>query len=525
MLRCVLYSLAVLLCSCGQKERHHKSGDDIRSTTERAFLQAAEMHKIPARLLFAVGKLESNLIPTPSFVAYGAATSTQALGPKSGQTAFGLSYLELGLAEGSASDSLAIQVDAYARWLKMKVDRDLPLAPANKNEKFAWVWALANAHRSIPNTRVLFAQELVSILNSGFIWQDPIDQKMVNFPKEEGVITLDELDRQFKRQLSLDTRRSEISSAKMFILAGAKHMRKPEQKPSGIEIIHCPFNLSTCLELQASEAQENFWFGAHYIIPQDGSIVSDVLQLTPHNDAVAMIDKEGQKAWSKDRVVVMLAGDSGRIVDGQRQYVNPDWLTKWQLLRMSEVVHDVCDYLVYDNKDDVQTDSSFTMQDCLTPGKGLYFSENSGFKEPFRWGQILDFDLSIFKTYIEVAGALASDTVLEFSRDNKLYAAGESVQFQLKFETKVKFIELEKLVRCSDSRIFWAPIASEDVRGSSSFLFEKKFWDKGPNGDGTQYLRAKVFGENEELIGWDLNRFNVQNTDSSEQAQYPRVCS
>ena len=161
----------------------------------------------------------------------------------------------------------------------------------------------------------------------------------------------------------------------------------------------------------------------------------------------------------------------------------------------------------------------------VTPGKGLYFSENSGFKEPFRWGQILDFDLSIFKTYIEVAGALASDTVLEFSRDNKLYAAGESVQFQLKFETKVKFIELEKLVRCSDSRIFWAPIASEDVRGSSSFLFEKKFWDKGPNGDGTQYLRAKVFGENEELIGWDLNRFNVQNTDSSEQAQYPRVCS
>ena len=106
------------------------------------------------------------------------------------------------------------------------------------------------------------------------------------------------------------------------------------QIPTGLEIIHCPKKLSACLEMQFLQTAP-ISLQAHYIIPKN-DMITDVLQVQRHDEAVPYLNTEGQQSYREGRVVIMLVGESGPFKAGKRLESKPLWLSKWQLRKISQ---------------------------------------------------------------------------------------------------------------------------------------------------------------------------------------------
>ena len=507
--------LSVSQWQCSDNKEDQQGGIDGRTPLEKAFDQAASTHHIPVRFLIASGYLESKLRPKET-------SSNTLKGPELGESAFGISRSTLGLQEGLNGDRLTNQVDAYSRWLARQLGGGLKFNPKDDEEKFNWIWAIADAHRRMDSTKVLFANEMIKLLNSGFYWIDPETDTVIPFPPETPAIDLENLKTVSGNYLNLSSLTFDSPNNVMF----AKFLKVYEQgshdrtqDPSKIKIVHCPFSFSACVELQAwnGEDQKDFWMGAHYIIPSDHDVSSTPLQLALHNQAVPMTDTDGSLTFSLDEVVVMLTGASGKVSNGIRNPADPLWMNPRQFQSLRTLTDLICDRLAYHHQD-------LTRQQCLETGSGTIFKHQKA-GEAFQWGQIPDYDPVIFESYIGSRNTLSGKTVFEFPGNKKIYQKGETVSLNLTFGLQAYALELERLIRCPDSeRVSWSVIARELVTSQNNFVFEKKLFGSGPNLNGTQFFRAKIFDAESKLLGWDLATIYLKDFNKEPEPVFPNDC-
>src|SRR5690606_32232590 len=150
---------------------------------------------------------------------------------------------------------------------------------------------------------------------------------------------------------------------------------------------------SACLELQDPNVPSKLRLGAHMVIPQDDSVYNKALEIVDHDRRVEMTYYDGTTKDLKDTYVIMLVGNSGRYVDAIRTNADPTWFTPWQLRRLGRVIKGVCKYMV-------DRYSEINYNRCITPEDqyGVHFNHQDT-SPNYRWGDIPDYDTSIFWEY------------------------------------------------------------------------------------------------------------------------------
>jgi hypothetical protein len=266
--------------------------------------------------------------------------------------------------------------------------------------------------------------------------------------------------------------------------------------------------LSACLELQdgGTDNDDYVHLAAHYIVPSDGANDDQLsnlaaIQVATHEDVVTLTNKLGEHQPVDDAIVVMLTGDSGRVVDGKRDPALPIWFNDAQLRHMGQVINDVCTRLAQSDPEHVSRDK------CLaTSGDDGVQFRHQDMAEEYRWGDIPDFDPTIFRAYVAAPGGLGTEVAFEFAGDRKRFNKGEAIPLTVLFNATVKSVELERLVRCDNGQVTWKGVANLDVRGEKKLTFKDTRFDSGPNRNGEQFYRARVYGKDGTLIGWRIER-------------------
>ena len=118
----LIYAIACAiscLSACGPKSSGGGGGGRKKSDVEKTFEKSANENKIPVRLMMAAAFVESNMSPIRESAPYND-DNLKFLGTTLTETAFGLTRKELGLTK--SDDDLKIQIDAYAKWVRAKVD-------------------------------------------------------------------------------------------------------------------------------------------------------------------------------------------------------------------------------------------------------------------------------------------------------------------------------------------------------------------------------------------------------------------
>jgi hypothetical protein len=511
--------LALTASTCG-KNGTRKAHPQASAKVEGEFRKAAAADKVPVRLVMAAAWLESRISAEAATSLYldSSESGDGKKGVQIAQSAFGIPLASLGLEGREDASDLAVQIGAYTSWLAKSVgsEANLPANPSTPDEKFDWAWEMAKAHRASSersrNIRVVFTKELIKVLNDGFIWQDRETGEFIRFPKENPPLKVSDFREDSQRLFSLTTQRPQIESA-TFLKLGRTDVSPTENHPEGVEVIHCPFTLSACLELQSQAVDDQIRLEAHYVIPQDDLVVEEPLQVTRHENAVRLTDSHGVTDFVQNQVVVMLVGNSGRLIDGYRDPANPGWTTKWQLQRLGDIINDLC-LTLHDGNANV------AVKDCLSNVK--YHVQ--GVSEAFRWGDVADFDPMIYSGYIESPGGLQGEAAFKFPNDVREFLAGSDLPLTVVFAPSVRHVELERMVRCPDRKVVWAPLTAGDVRNQTSFALRQRFYDAGPNGNGSQFFRAKVYGADGSLVGWDTAEVFLRNYEKDGATMTPKPC-
>ena len=505
--------ITFLLFGCGGS--HNSSSSSNLGPIESKLREVSLKYQIPYELLFAVGMKESGFTPRKSSSIY----RENKIGFEISETAFGLSFEELGLESIEENETLIPQIEAYAAWLRSKVDQtdlSLELGVGNNDELYDWIWQISMAHRAgnslKKNIQVLFALEMIKTLNQGAIWQDLDSGEILTLePRNPPLDINTSFSSPIQKNLQLVTQTSEILSVDYMQL---EYQQFPDivNKPKYIKVIHCPFNLSACLATQNTDTEKNSaLIEAHYVIPQDAALIQKPIKIKQHQIPVRLTNQNGQIEIIRDAIVIMLVGDSGRYVEGERIRSDPKWYTNYQLQQLSSVVIGVCG-LMHHN------DPSIDEQVCMTPGKqgGVEFKAQ-GASESYRWGDIADFDKDIFWTYITNADQLSGTTEISFDNNKAIYLSGSDVQTQVKFIRGARKVRVEFLERCRNNKVVWSTLQTSFVRDISEVQLTRKFYSKGPNGNGQHFLRALVYGEDGSLAGWQVTDFYLENPDDEEK--------
>jgi len=273
----VLAAFAAVLATtgCGDKPKGKGGGGKPRvGHVEGAFLTAAGQSGVPARFLMAAAYVESGVQPknaTANYVSTGNDDQTVARGTVMTQTAFGLTFAELGLDPAKADSALLeTQVSAYAQWVAQKTEGlNLPPNPTTPEEKFAWIENFAHLHRQglreRRNVQILFAREMIGALNTGFVWQDPDrNGEALELTKENPPLSVESFPTTGQNWLRLteDPSPQGIYLATFLPLVTVS-TGEFQNKPKRVEIIHCPLSLSACLELQTRTADSEVHLAAH----------------------------------------------------------------------------------------------------------------------------------------------------------------------------------------------------------------------------------------------------------------------
>ena len=514
-----------LFMSCQGKDSNTGGRGTHRGKVEASFHQAAQTYQVPVRILMAVAFNESGMSPKPITSAYG--MQKEQIGTPLGETAFGVSMETLGLdPEEPASHTLNIQINAYAKWLREALDREylkFHPNPTTVIEKYDWIKILSLLHRDGMETRrnvqTLFALELMEKLNNGDKWQDPETGEILLLSKESPSLRIEDFPEEIRENLKIFSHDGDIFYAEYFELT-YQATNDRLNTPTHFRIIHCPLTLSACLEMQnADSTQENLKLNAHYIIPplkrkteSENNLAPffKALQVSQHQSAVLLTNQSGEIELVKDAIVIMLVGNSGRYDQGIRTNANPKWFTKPQLEMMGKVIHSVCSLLVQNN------DPGINIEDCQAPGKtgGVRFSLQNAY-QGYQWGNIPDFDHSIFETYIRSPEKLEGEALFSFHNPDKIYAAGQTIAFDITFIKGANRVVIEYLGRCPDSKLVWSIKNSDSVRNSNSERYQFKLYQKGPNHNGKHFLRALIY-KNKDLTGWAIDDFFITRYESND---------
>jgi hypothetical protein len=506
----ILSLTLITVTSCGDQRNKKAPGGLELGQVEAAFIRTAAEFNLPVRLLLAVALMESNLNPERSSAQY--LNEDYSLGLSLGETAFGLTYSNLGLPDEPISRTLDAQLQAYGRLIRATIDQEnlsLNAAATSIEAKFDWIWLLARLHRggleSRRNIQVVFALELMSFLNLGATWQSLETGEVIELTKENPPYRPTEFPPQLRNNLKLFTATSDIFNAQYFELTYQKPADRRNQ-PRRLQVIHCPFSLSACLELQNPlEETDGIRLNAHYLIPQDDLVVNKPLQVAQHSQVVLLTNNQGIPESIQDSLVIMLTGQSGRYVEGRRQKARPDWFTKWQLKQMGSIVRNLCPLLAQDN-------DSIKIETCIDPSKeGGVFFRHQGVSDEFKWGDTPDYDESIFWPHIAKPDALEGGINMQLASPNATYRATDEIQLRVNTTNEAAKIVLEQAQRCPNQKLVWTVLQNRRIRATRTSNFQFTLFDPGPNGNGEHYLRAMVYNIRGELLGWAIQ--NIVLTD------------
>jgi hypothetical protein len=522
-------ALSLVGWGCGKKAGSSGGGGAKVGQVEAAFNAAAHATGVPVRFLMASAYLESRLSPenaTAHYVSTNGEGAPISRGTSLTQTAFGLTYETLGLdATKAASATLEIQIEAYAKYVAAQTQGlNLAASPHTDEDKYYWVANLADLHRSgfkrdgqseRRNIQVVFAHELLQILNEGFVWQDPNNGEKLELTKESPKLDIAHFPADGQKWFGLTEDAGQIFTAAYVPLVTVPS-GDLENHPKRVEVIHCPLSLSACLELQngMGDQDDEVHLAAHYVIPNEDSLTDTddgapqapifskkVLQVANQKEVVILTDKLGVHQPVDDAVVVMLTGNSGRLVNGTRDPALPNWFNDQQLRSMGQVINDVCTLLAQNDPANVSRD-----QCMATSGdNGVQFRHQDSAEE-YRWGDIPDFDPTIFQAYLASPGGLGTEVAFQFAGGKKRFNKGEAIPLTILFNSTVKTVELERLVRCQNGQTAWAVVSNQDIRGDKKLAIVEHRFDAGPNRNGEQFYRAKVYGMDGTLIGWSIDR-------------------
>jgi hypothetical protein len=527
--------------ACGKKPKDGGGGRAV-GKVEQAFLDASAATGVPVRFLMAAGYVESRLVAenaTSNYVSLDNSTDPVPRGTVMTQTAFGLTYEKIGLDPAKeGSTTLEVQIEAYARWVASSLSSggiSLAPNPVSREEKHYWLENLALLHRSgvegVRAVQVMFAREMIATLNDGFTWQDPRGDEILKLAAETPPIDIDAADypQSGKNWFKIPSRRGlDLQSVRYFQLATLPSGTVIND-PVRIEVIHCPLTLSACLELQTRSQDGDAQLGsyvylsAHYVIPSDVDVYDpdplDVLQVAPHDQAVTITDGRGENVKVQDAIVIMLTGNSGRTVAGTRQPAVPTWFSNGQLMAMSDLINQLCTKLSTKDENPINRD------DCLkTEGdRGIQF-RHQGDSEEYRWGDIADFDATIFNAYIRNAGGLSDEVAFELKNGNREFRAGTQVPLTVLFNSSAREVQIERLRRCQSGKLIWETVSNEQVRAGNRVVVAKPFFDSGPNHSGEQFFRARVYGADTKLTGWAIESVNLTGYDKEPSFASEKNC-
>ncbi|NRA66334.1 MAG: hypothetical protein HRU19_17745 [Pseudobacteriovorax sp.] len=498
--------------SCGSSGNKTTTTPQTTGVVDNTFTTVANTYDIPRKILLGVAAKESGLSPQTSSVLYSA---DQSLGLSVGDSAFGLSLATIGLEDTAANQSLLPQIEAYGAFVRKSItEANLTLDSSidNLDELYDWIWFIARLHRSgtqnRKNVQIIFALELIDIMNRGFLWQSDDTGDIVRLEPEATPITPENFSSQIQRNLSLDTQKSEIFSVDYMQLSFTPDSTV-KNVPSYIRVIHCPFSLSSCLEIQSkSLVREEARLQAHYVIPPDETLISNPIKILQHRTPVVLTNDLGRPELISDAVVIMLVGDSGRYVNGDRLISNPLWFTNYQLKTLGNIVFGICELMKQDNP---QVD----IQECKTPGveRGVQFTVQ-GDSETYRWGNIPDFTKDIFWTYIKDPDELAGSAGFIFPQDNKIFQAGEPINFAVEFIRGASKVEIELLESCENGKSVWSRLQTHFIRDTARLDLDTVLYQKGPNGNGRHFLRALIYDDQNRLSAWQITDLYLENFES-----------
>ena len=291
MLTIIILSLAVISCKTRTADQH-------QHRLKQTFIDSARDHNLPSELMLATGYIESRLSANATAVVYN---DKQAVGSRVGESVFGISRDRLRPFIGDQDNlsDFTVQIEAYARLLRAHIDDhglNLPAEPQRPEELVAWIWELAKVHRHgddfKSNARSLFALEMLSVLTDGFEWQDPKSgEQIVLLPRK---LDRQELPAPQRHLLTLRTAEAQLYRAQW--LPPVEPIASDQKNsPKSVVIMHCPFTLSACLELQNRGLVEGeVVLQAHYLIPANGRVIDYPIQVAHHEKLVTVTDRNGQ---------------------------------------------------------------------------------------------------------------------------------------------------------------------------------------------------------------------------------------
>ncbi len=510
------YTLAVLSTSWGCGSRRQESTNSVtRTVIEQAFIDSAAANGVPVRVMMAAGYVESGLRAERSSSSYSFDGLTVPVTLIKGESVFGFSLTELGI---SVTDSVELQaqIQAYGRLLKAQLSDGPSIGGfVTAEEKMRWIWKIASIHmgkNASRNLLAVFAREIMTTLNQGFSVQNS-EGIVARLEAESRALSDADFPENIKQDLTLDMYHADIRSAYLFSLM-RENPSKVENVPTHIEVVHCPFTLSTCIQMQGSKLDEANPLTAHYIVPASDGSVPGVLQFFHQDESVALLDVDGKAEIVKDRVVIMLVGSSGRYSEGHRKFANPMWMTDYQLRLLGAAISDICGVIAHGD--------SALRQACQTVGGtgGIVFRTQPA--ETYRWGDIPDYDETIITPYLTGSDGILATTTLTLNPDSPV-VAGHSFKLTASFQAAARRVELERLVRCPspDDRVVWEPIEQRQIRNETSHSFDGAWFDSGPNGTGDQFFRIKVNGAAGKFLGWSTKLVQMRNFDKTDVAEVP----
>lgn len=501
------------------------SGSEGKHPLKRSFVRAAEQNHVPVQLLLATAWLESRMTASATGVVYD---NDMRLGIQSTETAFGVPRHKLAPFSKEEEDlaQLDAQVAAYARLVRAHLDDhsiQLNLNMQENKHVLAWVQELAKLQRTGDkhrnNTRSLFALEMLAVLNNGFEWRDPTSGEEILLPPHHQQLKRIHIPYPAQQFFNLRTTAAQLYQAH-WLLPTNPQVRRDENKPQRILVIHCPFSLSACLELQnAKQAEGSVALQAHYIIPANAAVIDYPLQVAHHDRRMVVTAPDGQPEIQQNKIVIMLSGNSGRIVNNVRLAADPTWQNGFQLEWLGYMVRELC--IAH-----LGLRSTSQMKSCGNPHHAdtrVEFRLNrAGTQANHRWGEIADFDRNIYAAYLQQPQSLQTEFIWLDQRTNGKYHRGENIRLALPSNGRNWYV-LEKLVRCPNNKLLYVPVAQSESNASRQQQFSVSFYDRGPNGDGTQFLRAKVFKQ-QKLQAWAVGSLKIADYDQEVDSIYYEGC-
>ncbi|MDA9951481.1 hypothetical protein N9D31_02785 [Oligoflexaceae bacterium] len=525
--------LALFAIGCGSKKSGGGGNSDGSGEINNSFALAASQNRIPLDLLKAVAFYESNMSPESSSVPYlntGSKEDRRNLGFSLAETAFGISKADLQIAKEKDSSTMSAQVDAYAKWIREGIEDvdQMNVNLSSPEDYSAWILELARLHRGEDGdgryVQSVWANELIDVLNQGRTWQNFEGTEKIELLPANPPIDKDDFPIETQPLFQLSTSQGEIFTSQMFPLY--QHPTTLPNAPNHVKIIHCPLSLSACLEIQNLKSNgDSARLRAHFVIPpyesnNNGTERQFAYQVTPMAYAVELTNAQGDLQEVSDAVVIMLTGKSGRYVKGQRLYANPAWYTPRQLQILGSVVKDVCQKLS-------QESDQVNALECRTPGsaRGVQFLAQGPFDPTYKWGDIPDFEPTIFETYITANDSITDgEAKFEFQNRSKRYHAMHKFDYSVRFPRQARAVQIERAIRCPGGKIVWAPLTGAAVQSKNSYMFTSEIHDGGPNGNGETYLRARVYDERNELLAWTVDKIFLYNFDPESKAIAPSTC-